>query len=203
MLGFTKFKGGSMYVEARSDVEKKINELSMKRYEINKELQALYSELPKDEIQDYVVKTMDGKEINLSELFGDKDEMILIHNMGPSCAYCTMWADELNGVLPYLSTKAAILLECDIEHDKLNEFSKDRNWNFLVASSLGSSLKVDLGYKKDSGNVPGFSTLYKSEGKLYRHSTAPFGPGDDFCTVWYYLDRLKSGSKGWSPSFNK
>lgn len=42
-----------------------------------------------EEVRDYVFTNFDGS-VHLSELFGDKPNLIVIHNMGSSCPYCTL-----------------------------------------------------------------------------------------------------------------
>ena len=34
-----------------------------------------------------------------------KDDLVVIHNMGASCAYCTLWGDGFNGVYEHLANK--------------------------------------------------------------------------------------------------
>ena len=37
---------------------------------------------PLEELKDYTFKTRENKEINLMSLFGDSDELMIMHNMG-------------------------------------------------------------------------------------------------------------------------
>ncbi|MCY3748055.1 MAG: DUF899 family protein, partial [Chloroflexi bacterium] len=45
--------------------------------------------VPSEPVQDYRLRGPDGP-VRLSELFGAKSDLILIHNMGTGCPYCTM-----------------------------------------------------------------------------------------------------------------
>src|SRR6266481_1402041 len=47
-------------------------------------------------VMDYTFATPDGP-VRLSQLFGDKASLFVIHNMGAGCPYCTLWADGFNG----------------------------------------------------------------------------------------------------------
>src|SRR6266545_843481 len=58
------------------------------------------------EVGDYTFATRDGP-VRLSQLFGDKASLFVIHNMGASCPYCTLWADGFNGFLPHIENRAA------------------------------------------------------------------------------------------------
>lgn len=190
----------------RNHVEKEINQLEDQIYQLKQKLKGIVDELPPEKIDDYSLLLLNGKEIRLSEMFGKNKEMILIHNMGIGCAYCTLWADGLNGMTAYLEDRCAFWLESDVDPVKLNDFVKRRGWKFNVVSSLNSPLKKDLGYQEeDEGkiqNMPGFSTLFLEDGKIYRHATEPFGPGDDYCGLWPMFERLKSGINDWQPKFN-
>ena len=45
---------------------------------------------------DYDLVDSENQKIKLSQLFGTKKDLILVHNMGKSCPYCTMWAEGVN-----------------------------------------------------------------------------------------------------------
>jgi predicted dithiol-disulfide oxidoreductase (DUF899 family) len=57
--------------------------------------------MPTIEVRNYTFTTIDG-ETSLLDMFGGKDRLLLIHNMGQGCRYCTLWADGFNGFLPHL-----------------------------------------------------------------------------------------------------
>ncbi len=69
-----------------------------------------------EEVRDYEFATT-GKTVLLSELFADKDDLFVIHNMGSKCPYCTLWADGYNGIYhprtaPASSSRAPIRPRC-------------------------------------------------------------------------------------------
>ena len=63
---------------------------------------------PDQDIQDYAFTT-DGPDCNLSDLFGEHERLLMIHNMGQGCRYCTLWADGINGILPHLETAMSVV----------------------------------------------------------------------------------------------
>jgi predicted dithiol-disulfide oxidoreductase (DUF899 family) len=86
--------------------------LNAKRREITalqNEMRALQAQVEPHEVADYVLAGWDGP-VRLSELFGDKRDLILIHNMGTGCTSCTMWADGFNGVYQHLAARAAFVV---------------------------------------------------------------------------------------------
>lgn len=144
------------------------------------------------EITDYELTNWDGKREMLSSLFGDKDQLILIHNMGMGCSYCTMWADGFVGLLPYIEKMASFVIVSPDDVETQKEGAARRGWKFRMLSSKGTSLFKDMGFEeKDGSPWPGVSTLYKdAAGKLRRHSMASFGPGDKFCAVFSFQEIL-------------
>ncbi|HBK90668.1 MAG TPA: hypothetical protein DDZ68_03235, partial [Parvularcula sp.] len=70
-------------------------------------LAALRKAEPPIEIGDYALQT-EGGETTLSALFGGREQMLVIHNMGQACRYCTLWADGLNGLVPHLEDAFAL-----------------------------------------------------------------------------------------------
>ena len=61
----------------------------------------LRRQVPPEPVADYELRGPDGG-VKLSTMFGEKSDLILIHNMGSGCPYCTMWADGFNGALQHL-----------------------------------------------------------------------------------------------------
>src|SRR5438552_8218564 len=75
-----------------------------------KMLKLLAKHAKMDEVQDYNLKDKDNSDITLSQMFGNKNDLIIIHNMGRSCGYCTMWADGFNGSYKHIEKKSAFAL---------------------------------------------------------------------------------------------
>src|SRR4051812_46584586 len=133
-------------------------EASGKIKALRKQMGALREELTKtreaaepQEVKDYTFTRSTGDEAKLSDLFGDKEHLILIHNMGTGCAYCTLWADGFNGVFDHLNDRAAFALSSPDEPAKQKKFAESRGWRFPVESHAGTSFATDMGYKSDRG----------------------------------------------------
>ena len=77
-------------------MEQQILELNQKLVELRKANSPI-------EVPNYPFRTQAG-ETTLLELFGDRDRLLAIHNMGQGCRYCTLWADGFNGFLPHLES---------------------------------------------------------------------------------------------------
>lgn len=164
---------------------------------------ALHQSRPEERVKDYLLHTWNGQ-MKLSEAFGQHEEMILIHNMGKACRYCTLWADGINGQLEHFESRAALAVLSPDPTDIQKEFAMTRNWNFTMLSGAGSRIISELGFRDPSSKraLPGISILVKKEGKLFRKTRAGFGPGDLYCHLWHYFALLPSASTAeWSPQF--
>jgi predicted dithiol-disulfide oxidoreductase (DUF899 family) len=186
-----------------TDLEKRIEELGNEIIAKKQEFYELKRQLPRFEVPDYELLTPDGKGVHLSDLFGEKNELILIHNMGKKCPYCTLWADGFNGVFHHLESRAAFVVATPDPPEVIKAFAEIRGWKFRLVSTQPSSLKKDLGFELEDGSYyPGISTFVKDEKGVIRHvAKAYLGPGDDFCSVWYMFDMLAVQNEEWEPKF--
>lgn len=171
---------------------KQIEQLESDILKQKKKLSELKLSLPLQETNDYSFTSRDGSKISLSDLFGDQEELILIHNMGSSCSYCTRWADGFTGIESWLKERAAFALASPDDYKHQAEFADGRGWKFKMVSTAGNSFSADMSYEAADGSpLPGVSTFRKrADGKIERIAHAPFGPGDDFCSIWHFFDLL-------------
>jgi len=150
------------------------------------------------EIADYQFMSLEGP-VRLSDLFGRRDELIVIHNMGSSCAYCTLWADGYNGIHHHVVSRAAFVVTSPEPPAAQETFAKSRGWTFPMVSHQGTTFAADMGYRSDKGGwLPGISVFKREGEKILRVTDASEQPGDDFCTLWHLFDLLPGGG-GWSP----
>ncbi len=184
-------------------IHKQIGELEKSIMEQKKQLAALRLKAPRNEVAEYTFHTGDGKEIRLSELFDDKKELLVVHNMGKSCPYCTLWADGFNGLYFHLENKAGFVVSTPDKPEVLKEFADSRNWKFKTVSTNGTTFKRDFGFEKENEDYwPGVSSFIKDEnGKIIHVSDSLFGPGDDFCSLWFFFDLLPSGGDDWHSKY--
>ena len=182
-------------------VHDEITRAEMDILEAKRKLADLRRQVPPEEVEDHVLKDRDGNPVRLSDAFGAKEDLIVVHNMGTFCPYCTMWADGLDGVLDHLENNAAFVVVSPDPPATQRAFAEGRGWRFRMLSAEGSRFTHDMGYARDDGAVlPGFSTFRKREdGTVVRIAHRPFGPGDDFCSVWHVFDLLAGGAGEWQP----
>jgi predicted dithiol-disulfide oxidoreductase (DUF899 family) len=157
---------------------------------------------PPEPVGDYTFKTPDGS-VTLSELFGGRDELLLIHNMGKACSYCTLWADGLNGQADHYADRSAFVVVSPDESDVQAEFARSRGWRFPTASCAGTTFAKDMGYEPEPGKFwPGASAFLKRpDGSIVRTGRTMFGPGDPYCPIWHLMDLLPRGRGEWAPKY--
>lgn len=153
------------------------------------------------EVQDYSLTEWDDKSVKLSQLFGDKAELILIHNMGKHCPMCTMWADGFNGVLHHLEDRAAFVVVSPDSPNAQKKFAQSRGWKFKMLSAQGTSFNEDMGFGTNEDPRPGVSVFLKKNAEVHRIAKDNFGPGDPYCVVYHFFDLLPGGSAKWRPKF--
>lgn len=169
-----------------------------------RELVALLKEEARQLVPDAVLQGRDGP-VKLSELFGTQDELIVSFNMGKHCAYCTMWADEANGVLRHLETRAAFVVVSPDTVEEQAAFAASRGWRLRMASHRETSFAQDMGFagKSEGGSLsywPGFATFRKTEAGIERVGMSFYGPGDPYCSVFHFFALLESGGEGFMLS---
>ena len=178
-----------------------IQQLEKEILEKKKQLAEMKRNIEKEKVDDYIFSSFLHGTISLAELFEDKDELIVVHNMGKSCSYCTMWADGFNSVYHHIRRKAAFVVSTPDDPEVQENFAAERSWNFPVVSTKGTSFKEDMGFVVNKGFYPGVTVFSKDDkGGIYRHASSFFGPGDDFCSVWPLFDLLPSGYEDYKPS---
>lgn len=181
-------------------IEKEISEKMSQRRDLLKQAAG-------ERVQNYQLKGPDNRELTLLDLFGDKDELLLIHNMGKGCPYCTLWADGFNGVAEHLADRAAFVLASPNKPEVQKEFAESRGWKFPMVSVADSTLSRDLGFEIEHEGkpwyLPGVSVFTKDEdGTITRNAYDFFGPGDVYAGIWHLFDLLPEGPNGWQPQFS-
>lgn len=183
------------------DAAKKVEAMRKQIGALRQEMRKLQGDADPQPVEDYVFKRAGDGTVRLSELFGGKDTLFVIHNMGASCPYCTLWADGFNGVYAHLSDRAAFVVSSPDAPSKQQSFASSRGWSFPMVSHEGSSFAADMGYRGKDGWAPGVSVFRRRGRGVVRVSDTGFQPGDDFCAVWHLFDLIPEGAGEWMPKF--
>jgi predicted dithiol-disulfide oxidoreductase (DUF899 family) len=170
--------------------------------ELRRKMREVQAAIEPEPVADYVFATPAGPR-SLSALFGDKRDLIVIHNMGTSCPACTLWADGFNGLYPHIADRAAFVVASPDPPEVQQRFAAGRGWRFPMVSHDGTDFAADMGYRSDSGGWrPGVSVFQRDGARILRVADTGFCPDDDFCALWHLLDLLPEGAAGWRPQFS-
>jgi predicted dithiol-disulfide oxidoreductase (DUF899 family) len=179
-----------------------IRALEAEILEKKKRLAQLRREQEAVPVDDHLFQSENGP-VRLSELFGEKTDMVLINNMGKDCAYCTLWADGFNGVVPELESRAAFVLVSADPLDVHTAFKKERGWRFTSVSDGDGAFRNAVGFSDKDGDAwpmcAGFQM--RPDGTIVKVAHTGLGEGDDFCPTWHMFDLLADGWNGWEPSY--
>ncbi len=152
-------------------------------------------------VGDYTFTSPKGA-VRLSQLFGGKRDLIVIHNMGAHCPHCTLWADGYNGLYPHLASRAAFVVTSPDPPAMQQRFARSRGWRFPMVSHRGTTFAEDMGYRSRQGHWrPGVSAFRRTRDGIVRLADTGFQPGDDFCPAWHFFDLFPDGAAGWRARF--
>ncbi len=179
------------------DVSGKLADYRREIAAIREKMREALATVEPQEVRDYEFGSVEGP-VRLSELFGEHEVLILIHNMGVSCSYCTLWADGYNGIHQHVVTRAGFVVSSPDRPAVQHKFAESRGWKFPMVSHAGSSFAADMGYVSAKGGwMPGVSVFRREGHTIERVSDTGFSPGDDFCALWHFFDLLPGGVGEW------
>src|SRR5690349_1434511 len=135
---------------------------------IRRRMRSLQAGVEPQPVDDYVFRSARG-DVRLSELFGERRALYVIHSMGSGCNFCTTWADGYNGVYAQLSQRAALVIAGPDTPEAQAEQKAQRGWRFPLVCHRGTSFARDMGYEDDRGHLlPGLSVFRKQQHGIVR-----------------------------------
>lgn len=168
--------------------------------------------------QNYVFQSPTGPR-SLSELFGDKSQLLVYHFMyapewEAGCTHCSFWAEGFSSSVIHLAqadVSFAVISRAPVE--KLTAYAKRLGWSFPWFSSGGSSFNYDFGVsfteeQRSSGkpvynfntiavrnsDMPGFSVFARDESGDVFHTYSAYARGIDMMNpTFQYLDLTSKG----------
>ncbi len=171
--------------------------------EARKTLALLRRQLTPTVIEDYALLDPNG-EVRLSELLEQQADLLVVHNMGLSCNYCSMWADGFNGLLRHIQRRTGFVVVSADPPDEQQRARTQRGWRFRMLSDPAGRFTNDMGFIREhegtTGPWPGVSSFRRGpRGEVQRVASASFCPHDEFCSVWNLFDLLEHGAADWQP----
>jgi predicted dithiol-disulfide oxidoreductase (DUF899 family) len=185
------------YAETMAALDAKRKEIDA----IQAEMRTLQASIEPQPVSDVTFDGWDG-EVRLSAMFGDKPDLILIHNMGIRCTSCTMWADGFNGVYDHLASRAAFALASPDPLEVQRKVAAARGWRFPMVRYQDEAFARAMGAWVDAiGFEAGVSVFRKDGERIARVSYGEFGPFDGFCLVYHLMDLVPGADPDWEPRY--
>ena len=181
----------------------KIRKIEEEIAEKKEELARLINNEKGKTIFNYTFQDKNGDDILLSELFRNKDELIIVFYMGIHCKYCTLWGDNYNGIANPLNDRAVFIVISNETPEEQQKIKRDRKWVFDMYSRKNNSFAEDLGFTGENETpLPGVASFSKKDGEIFLHHRSYFGPGDNYCNMWDFVNILPKGINNWNPKYN-
>lgn len=179
-----------------------IKKTEMEIFELTQKLNSLRANNSGRTIPNYEFNTLEGT-TNLTDLFAGKDKLLVIHNMGQGCRYCTLWADGINPFVEHLETAMSVVLVSKDDPHTQRRFANSRNWRMRMASHGGGSYMTEqsVGDEKKL-NYPGVSLYELKDGEILLKNRTSFGPYDQFSSIWNFLSLAGENANSWAPQYD-
>jgi predicted dithiol-disulfide oxidoreductase (DUF899 family) len=168
-----------------------------------------------------IADTTTSRKVRLSELFGDKDTLVLYSYMyGPKakapCPMCTSMLDALEGNAEHVSQQVALAVNAKSPIARVRDFARGRGWRRLrLVSSAESSYQRDYFGEDDEGaQMPMMNVFTRAGGKvrhawgsemLYavdRDAKMDSRHIDMIWPLWNVLDLTPRGRGDWYPKLS-
>jgi predicted dithiol-disulfide oxidoreductase (DUF899 family) len=158
----------------------------------------LGGELKEDYVFEWAVDGKVGQSVKFSELFGDKNSLLLYSFMfGPNwdkpCPSCTSLVDAFDRAWYSVSRDAAFAAIAKAPPKKINEWAKERDWSQIpLVSGAKSSFQVDYKCQEENDDDmqwPVMHAFTKRDGKLF-HFWATETMANHVDTVWPYWNLM-------------
>jgi len=145
-----------------------------------------------------------GKNIKFSELFGDKNTLLLYSYMfgktwDKPCPSCTSLIDGFDRAAISVCQNAAFFVVAKAPADRINAWAAERGWsNINLISAESNSYLADYkcqGGDSDDGLWPIMHVFTKSDGEIY-HFWGTELQGNHVDTVWPYWNLMDMTPEG-------
>jgi predicted dithiol-disulfide oxidoreductase (DUF899 family) len=168
---------------------------------------------------DYAFVAENGKEIRLSELFGDHDTLVVYSYMfGPQrdapCPMCTSFMGGLDHKINDIRQRVAIAFTARSPIDRLIAAKQARGWSDLPVYSDTSGEYTRAYVSAEDADMPAYNVFTRRDGTI-RHVWSDEITGDmadpgqdprgavEMDPLWLLLDTVPGGRGGdWYPSLS-
>jgi len=153
--------------------------------------------LKEDYVFQWAIDGKVGKSVKFSELFGDKNTLLLYSFMyGPSwdhpCPSCTSLVDGFDRTSYQVTRDAAFVAIAKAPADRINAWARKRGWSqMMLVSGSDSSFQKDYKCQGDTDDLqlPVMLVFMKRNGEIF-HFWSTELMGNHVDTVWAYWNLM-------------
>lgn len=178
-----------------------IRALESEALALAKRLETLRRENDPMPVKNYSFETLAGP-MDLLTFFGEKETLLVIHNMGDGCRWCTSWADGLNAALPHLEDSFAVVLVSRNDPLAQRRFALERGWNFRMASHGGGEYAEEQSVTPGEPDMPGIACYVRKGDQIFRKNASEFGSGDFYNPLFHVATLAGIGLEEFTPRFS-
>lgn len=166
-------------------------------------------------VKNYVFKE-GGNSIQLEDLFGDKEALILYNymyseDMQVPCSMCTSIIDALEGTVEHLNQRVSTVVVAKNTPQNIELLKESRDYkNVRIISSKDNTFNIDYYGEDQQGNQWPMCHVFikKPDGVYHFHSSELFFVAEEnidrrhvdlLWPLWNYLDLTPQGRGDWYP----
>jgi predicted dithiol-disulfide oxidoreductase (DUF899 family) len=180
------------------ELVKKVKAVAAKRRKL-----PLGGQLKEDYVFEWAIDGKVGRKVKFSELFGDKDTLLLYSFMyGPNwdnpCPSCTSLVDGFDRTWYQVDQNAAFVAIAKAPAKKINAWAKKRGWSQIaLVSGFNSPYQADYKCQGASDDMqwPVMHVFKKKNGKIF-HFWGTEMSGNHVDTVWAYWNLMDFTPEG-------
>ena len=191
------------YRESRDQLRKEEQELLAKVKAVAARRRTLPSggRLKEDYVFQWANDGTVGKRVKFSELFGDKDTLLLYSMMfGPSwdkpCPSCTSLVDGFDRSAYQVTRDAAFVVIAKAPAERINAWARERGWSQIaLVSGAESPFQKDYGNQGDSDDMQqaGMHVFRRQDGAIHHFWATE---GQELDMVWPYWNLMDLTPEG-------
>jgi len=163
----------------------------------------LGGQLKQDYVFEWATEEKLGKKVKFSDLFGDKNTLLLYSFMfGPSwdkpCLACTSLVDGFDRAWYSVSQSVAFAAIAKAPAERIHAWANERGWSQIaLVSGFRSPFQADYKSQGDSDDMqlPVMHVFTKRDGKIF-HFWSTELPGNHVDTVWPFWNLLDFTPEG-------
>ncbi len=164
----------------------------------------LGGQLKDDYVFQWAIDGKVGKSVKFSELFGDKNTLLLYSFMfGPNwdnpCTSCTSLVDGFDRTWYQVNQNASFAAIAKAPPERINAWAKQRGWSQIwLLSGANSPYQADYKCQGDSDDMqlPVMHVFTKKDGKIF-HFWGTETSSNHVDTVWPYWNLMDFTPEGW------